>query len=110
MRKKPRDWLNERVRVFFVDPVNYSIAPTNVDANGTAQGFELTFPKEWVAKAMPYVRLGLTALRVASVAGKLVGLPIPDVQAVLGEFVESQMRALDEIKDEAFGAMAAMTA
>ena len=98
--KHPRDWLNQRVKVFFVDPVRLSLAETN-----RGQGFELTFPKEWVARAMPYVKLGLTALKVAAVAGRLAGVPVPDVGALL----QSQLSALSELKYEAIGQLAGMT-
>ena len=98
--KHPRDWLKQRVRVFFVDPVRLSLAPTN-DGNG----FEIDFPKPWVAKAMPYVKLALTALKVASAAGRLAGVPIPNVAGLL----ESQLGALNELKCEAIGALSGMT-
>ena len=47
---RPRGWLNERVLVFFFDPIRLSLAPTNPDEKGVGRGFEITFPKAWVAK------------------------------------------------------------
>ena len=101
----PKDLFTLRVRVFFVDPIRYEVAPTNPDEQGKGQGFELDFPKEWVAKAMPYVKLGLTALKVAHVAGKLAGIPIPDV----GGWIDSQLSALGELKQEAIDQLSGMT-
>ena len=102
--KSPKDWFNQRVRIFFVDPITLTLAQTN-----GGKGFELKFPKEWVAKAMPYVKLGLTLLKVAAVAGKLAGIPIPDVQAVAGEWVDSQLSMLTSLKDHALKEMSEMT-
>ena len=43
--KSPKDWFNQRVRIFFIDPLTLTLAKTN-DGNG----FELDFPKDWVAR------------------------------------------------------------
>ena len=85
----PKDWLNYRVRIFFVDPLTYTVAKTHPNDKGEAEGFELTFPKEWVVKAMPYIKLGLTVLKVAAAAGKLTGFPIPDLGSMAGEWIDS---------------------
>ena len=105
----PKDWLNHRVRIFFVDPLTYTVAKTHPNDKGEAEGFELTFPKEWVVKAMPYVKLGLTVLKVAAAAGKLTGFPIPDLGSMAGEWIDSQLSALDGFKEEAITKMGAMT-
>ncbi|KOO30789.1 hypothetical protein Ctob_015928, partial [Chrysochromulina tobinii] len=105
----PKDWLNHRVRIFFVDPLTYTVAKTHPNDKGEAEGFELTFPKEWVVKAMPYIKLGLTVLKVAAAAGKLTGLPIPDLGSMAGEWIDSQLSALDGFKEEAITKMGAMT-
>ena len=97
---KPADWFNQRVCVFFFDPVRLSLAPTN-----GGKGFELTFPKAWVAKAMPYVKLGLTALKVAAAAGRLSGLPIPDVVG----FLDSQLGAIEDLKFDAIVELSSVT-
>jgi hypothetical protein len=101
----PKDWLNHRVRIFFVDPLTYTVAETRPNDKGEAEGFELTFPKKWVVKAMPYVKLGLTALKVAAAAGKLTGFPVPDLRCM----IDSQLSALGEFKEEAITNMCAMT-
>eukprot|EP00900_Chrysochromulina_parva_P008195 jgi/Chrpa1/17377/Chrysochromulina_OHIO_Genome00021637-RA len=93
----PNDWLNHRVRIFFVDPLTYTVAKTHPNREGEAEGFELTLPREWVVKAMPYVKLGLTVLKVAAAAGKLTGFPIPDLRSM----IDSQLSALDGFKEEA---------
>jgi hypothetical protein len=101
----PKDWLNHRVRIFFVDPLTYTVAKTHPNDKGEAEGFELTFPKEWVVKAMPYIKLGLTVLKVAAAAGKLTGFPVPDLRSM----IDSQLSALGEFKEEAITKMGAMT-
>ena len=80
----PKDWFNQRVRVFFVDPIHYKLAPTNPDPDGKGQGFELRFPKVWVAKAMPYVRLSLTVLKVAHIGGKVPSARLEHMTCVMG--------------------------
>ena len=92
----PRSWLNTPVRLFFFDPIRLTLAPTN---NG--EGFVLTYPKEWVVKAMPYIKLGLTTLKVAYIAGRLAGFPMPDVAGVVGGWIDSQLGELSGLADEA---------
>jgi len=93
--QRPSDWFNERVRIFFIDPFTLTLAKTN-DGNG----FELDYLKEWAAKAMPYVKISLTVLKVAVVAGKLGGFPIPDIEAIAGEWVDTQLAAFEELKSQ----------
>ena len=103
----PKQWLSQRVHVFFVDPIRLRLAPTNEDAQGVARGFALDYPQKWVAKAMPYMQLGLTTLRVAGLAGRLItGFPVPDVGAWLG----SQLAALGELKVSAISEVGSLTA
>ena len=105
----PEDWLNHRVRIFFVDPLTYTVAKTHPNREGEAEGFELTFPKEWVVKAMPYVKLGLTGLKGAVAVGKLTGFPIPDLESMAGEWIDSQLSALGDFKEDAITNMCEMT-
>ena len=102
--KNPKDWLNQRVKIFFFDPIRLSLAATN-----GGEGFEIVFPKTWVARALPYVKVGLTVLKVAAVAGKLSGIPFPDVKAVAGEWVDAQLQMVLALKSEAFAQMSALT-
>ncbi|EOD13023.1 hypothetical protein EMIHUDRAFT_247174 [Emiliania huxleyi CCMP1516] len=92
----PKNWFKQTVRVFFFDPIRMSLAPTNA-----GEGFELTFPKEWLVKAMPYVKLGLATLKFAYVAGRLAGFPVPDVASVVGDWIDGQLGALDKLACEA---------
>ena len=92
----PRSWLNKSVRIFFFDPIRLTLAPTN---NG--EGFVLNYPKEWVIKAMPYIKLGLTTLKVAYIAGRLAGFPVPDVAGVVGGWIDGQLGELSGLADEA---------
>jgi len=93
--KSPQDWLSQNVCIFFVDPISLQLAQTN-----DGEGFVLKFPKAWVARALPYVKLGLTMLKVAAVAGKLSGIPFPDVKPMMGEWVDKQLEMLEGLKDE----------
>ena len=88
------DMLRTVMQVFFIDPIHFSLANTN-DGNG----FEIVFPKDWVAKALPYVKVGLTVLKVAAVAGKLAGLPIPDVKVSAASVKRKSGKGSSEISD-----------
>jgi len=48
-------------------------------------------------------------LKVAVVAGKLGGIPIPDIKAVAGEWVDKQLEVLKELKGDAIKELSAMT-
>ena len=104
LKKSPKDWFNQRVLVFFFDPW-LRLADTN-----GGEGFEIAFPRAWVAKALPYIKVGLTLVKVAAVAGKLGGIPIPDVKAVVGDWVDAQLDMLSELKAEALEQMSQLTA
>jgi len=98
----PRSWLNREVRLFFFDPIRLTLAPTNASKEfPNGKGFVLTYPKEWVAKAMPYIKLGLTTLKVAYMAGRLAGFPVPDVAGVVGDWIDSQLGELSGLAGEA---------
>ena len=97
--RQPKDWFNQRVRIFFIDPVTLALAQTNPDGDCNGQGFELVFPKAWVAKAMPYVKLGLTVLKVAAVAGKLGGIRRYNHAAVAyTENVARSVKYMEEVR------------
>jgi hypothetical protein len=98
----PRSWLNKSVRIFFFDPIRLTLAPTNPSEEyPNGEGFVLTYPKEWVVKAMPYIKLGLTTLKVAYIAGRLAGFPVPDVAGVVGGWIDGQLGELSGLADEA---------
>ena len=101
----PKDWLNQRVLVFFFDPIQLKLADTNPDDDGKGQGFEIVFPKAWVVKAMPYVKLGLAVLKAAAIAGRLSGFPVPDIAGVIGGWMGEQLEALDGLKEEAMASL-----
>ena len=105
----PKDWLKQRVLVFFFDPIQLKLADTNPDAKGKGQGFEITFPKAWVVKAMPYVKLGLAVLKAAAIAGRLSGFPVPDIAGVVGGWMGEQLEALDGLKEEAMASLSRQT-
>ena len=105
----PKDWLNQRVLVFFFDPIRLKLAATNPDDKGKGQGFEVTFPKAWVVKAMPYVKLGLAVLKAAAIAGRLSGFPVPDIAGVIGGWMGEQLKALDVLKEEALESLSHQT-
>jgi serine/threonine protein kinase len=97
-----RDLFSKKVRIFFLDPWRLTLAPTNASEDyPNGEGFELDFPKEWVVKMMPYVKLSLAILKVAYIAGRLTGFPIPDVQGVVGEWIDGQAGELKKLAGEA---------
>lgn len=92
----PTEWFNCRVKLFFVDPV--SLTPVLFDKNA---GFELFFPRDWAVKSLPYLKLGLTALKIAVITGRLTEIPIPNFPEISEIFLNSQLDALATLKNEA---------
>ena len=65
----PASWFNTKVKLFFLCSASYRKAETN-----HGEGFILEQPREWVSKAMPYLKLSLTFVKVACMAGRITGL------------------------------------
>ena len=82
--------------VHFIDPVTMKFAGTN-----DGEGFELTTPKEWVARVAPYLSLGLAVVAAAAAAGRLAGFPIPDVAGRAKEFLEKTGDELSKLRGQA---------
>ena len=97
----PSGWFNQSVRIFFFDPIRLTLAPTNSsDKYPKGEGFVIRFPRAWVVKAMPYIKLGLTTLKVAYIAGRLAGFPVPDVAGVVGQWIDGQISNLSGLGGE----------
>uniref|UniRef100_A0A7S3AUK0 Uncharacterized protein n=1 Tax=Haptolina ericina TaxID=156174 RepID=A0A7S3AUK0_9EUKA len=58
-------------------------------------GFELSYPQDWVVKSMPYIQMGLTVMKSASLAGKLTGIAVKDV----AEWLDSQSEMLRQLPE-----------
>tara|TARA_B100000459_G_scaffold133172_1_gene88268 strand:- start:52 stop:2280 length:2229 start_codon:yes stop_codon:yes gene_type:complete len=101
---KPGDLFNRGVLVFFMDPLTLELAPTNNE-----EGFTVTFPRDWVVQAKPWLELGLTTLKVASVAGRLAGFPVPNVAGLVDGWLDGQLDKLNSLSDEAKEVIAAQT-
>ncbi|KAG1668745.1 hypothetical protein FOA52_014291 [Chlamydomonas sp. UWO 241] len=95
---RPGEWLQQEVRVYFVCAVSMKW--------DEASGFSLKFNKEWVLKAMPYIKVGLTILTIAAAAGRLAGFPIPNFVGNIGQLLEEQLGVLKTLT-EGLGAAAA---
>ena len=90
---KPKKWLNREVDLCFIDPVGLEVVK--------GHAFRLTFQREWVAKAMPYIKIGLTVLKTASAASRIAGFPVPDVAGAAEQFLGDQLAFMDELRDAA---------
>ena len=101
--KDPSGILNIKAKLFFLDPIHMQPADTNKGA-----GFELSFPKAWVAQALPMIASVTGILRSAHSSGVLKLIPGYSLAegAVTG-FFDKQMDMLhslgDDIKGEAEG-------
>lgn len=87
---KPLDaLLNKDARLFFVSEDSKRLADTNGGA-----GFEVRLTREWVKKAAPYLRIGMTVLRLAAQAARLAtGVPVP---VLLTEGMEEWLSCLQQ--------------
>ena len=97
----PSQWMNREVELYFVEPVGM----TWVEGHG----FRLKFQREWVRKAMPYIRVGLAALKTASAASRLAGFPIPNLAGEAEKLIGEQLEMLGSLRDEAMDALCSAT-
>ncbi|KAG1668507.1 hypothetical protein FOA52_012101 [Chlamydomonas sp. UWO 241] len=88
---RPGEWLHQEVRVYFVCAVSMEW--------DEASGFTLMFTKEWVMDALPYLKVGIIALKIAAAAGRLAGFPIPDFVGSIGQLLEEQLGVLGTLTD-----------
>ena len=78
-----KDWLkdpmkfllNDRLMVVFVCPVTLQV----VKCGPKGDGWEVRNPKEWVKKWGPAILMSLKVLNLAMKAGRVLGLPLPNV-------------------------------
>ena len=94
---RPADLFGTEVMLFFVDPITLTRA---------GPGFCLRFTKDWVVKAMPYLKVGLTTLKLAAFAGRLAGFPVP---TLMGDWLGDQLDALAELRDDAVAELCNIT-
>ncbi|KAG1667996.1 hypothetical protein FOA52_000640 [Chlamydomonas sp. UWO 241] len=92
---QPEPVAAKEVLLYFVDPISMEF--------DMSSGFPLKFSKEWVKKAMPYVKVRLTALKIASAAGRLAGFPIPDFAGSLQQMLVDQVEAMKQVSDAVGG-------
>ena len=102
------EWFDEPVRLFFVDPIRLSLAPTNA-VDGMPRGFELTVPRAFVTRNLPLVKASLAVLQTASALGRLGGLPIPDTAGSARDVLEKQFNALGALAEGARAHLAAQS-
>lgn len=91
----PGSIFNDTLVVHFVDPVSLQFANTN-----GGHGFELTHPKRWVAKAAPYLSMGLAVLSTAAAVGRVAGFPVPNVAGTAKRYLDSSARQLAHLSGE----------
>jgi serine/threonine protein kinase len=78
----PNRWLNKTFKLYFVDPVSLTVVNTN-----DGEGFSIRFPRKWFTKALPWIKVTLTVLKVAAAAGRLTGIPIPNIAGSIDEMI-----------------------
>eukprot|EP00951_Prasinocladus_malaysianus_P008310 scaffold60107_cov18-Prasinocladus_malaysianus.AAC.2 len=91
----PEAWLTREVRLYFDDPITFQVANTN-----DGKGLSVQLKREWVAKAMPYLKVALSALQVAAAAGRLAGFPIPELAVRAKDIIGSQLESLASLVPE----------
>jgi len=101
----PGDLFNQEVLVFFVDPLCLRVAPTKKN-----KGFKVKFPKDWVVRAKPWLELGLTTLKIASIAGRLTGFPVPDIKGLVDGWLDGQIKNLQTLTQETISHIASKSA
>jgi len=65
---QPETWLNSKVNFIFLDAVTFK----RVNTKNNGDSFPLLIPKKWVRNMLPYLKLSLTVLKIAAIAGQVV--------------------------------------
>jgi hypothetical protein len=91
-----KSWMTKKVTLYFVCPVTFEFP---------GEGYDLTLPEDWLIKYGPALRIGLSFLKVACVAGRLSGLPIPNINDLnITEWFDDN-KFLSNVLDEVTSAM-----
>ena len=99
MAKKAEQVTKKEFRLFFVCEHSGRIAESNKD-DPDGPGFKVYVTREWVKKAAPILRSGLLVLRVAATAGRLAGVPLPDIPLQVEKWLGSMQEQVTAIAGE----------
>ena len=77
--------LSDRLMLVFVSPVTFKI----VECGPNGDGWEVRNPKGWVEKWGPAIVVSWKVLNFAMKAGRVLGLPLPNV--ALDEVIDDKM-------------------
>jgi hypothetical protein len=87
--------LNDHLMLVFVCPVTFKV----VKCGPKGDGWEVRNPKEWVKKWGPAILVSLKILNFAMKAGRVLGLPLPNVdldEVINDKFITRSLNTLAE--------------
>ena len=95
VHRAAKGFVKDKYRLVFLDPVSGSATPTGPDGNG----YVVELPTKWMVDHAKHISDGLKVAKLACVAGRLAGLPLPDVVGMPPEVVsKAEMQALQSFE------------
>lgn len=79
----PKSFVQDRYRLDFLDPVTGYAArcgPKGI-------GYEITLPQKWIADHQKDIVIGIQVLKITAKAGRLAGLPLPNLEGLPTEVI-----------------------
>ena len=74
----PKSFVQDRFRLVFLDPVTgYA-----VECGPKGKGYEVTLTQKWLVDHSKEIAIGLNVVKVFAKAGRLAGLPLPDMEGL----------------------------
>ena len=88
---RAKAFVKDRHRLVFLDPVSGCATPTGPDGNG----YEVEVPNKWLVQHAKQISDGIKVAKLATAAGRLAGLPLPDLKGLPPEVVsKAEVQAL----------------
>jgi tRNA A-37 threonylcarbamoyl transferase component Bud32 len=75
MQLVKREFLKDKYRLVFLDPVNGCAVRCGPDG----EGYKVEVPKKWLVENRKIISAGLRIVKMCAAAGRLAGLPLPSV-------------------------------
>ena len=92
MMLRPREFVTDRYRLVFLDPVTGFATRSGPDGNG----YRIELPAKWLVENRRYIDDGLKIIKLAAAAGQLVGLPLPSCAGLPTSIVsKAEVQAVD---------------
>ena len=91
----PKEFIKDRYRLVFLDPVTGRATKCGPDGNG----YVVELPNKWLVDNRKYINDGLKIAKLCAAAGQLAGLPLPSCAALPTSVVsKAEVQALNNFE------------